>query len=143
MVAVTSVVAAPAPKKAEAASYKAYLCFQTEKFQYRNTHDDAAFASTPMDQSGEKLAGTFKDVSFKKGKLNFTVKVTGLKKGQLEGGWNTLFVDTTLPGKNKSKLKVTNVTVKMDGKVVKKIKNPTITPDPGASAPGSNPPPGR
>lgn len=44
---------------------------------------------------------------------------------------DTLYVDTSIPGTMKSKVKVTKAVVKFDGKTVKTIKNPTITPDPG------------
>ena len=44
-VTASSVVATPSTKKADAASYKAYLCLQTAKFTFRNQHDDAKFST--------------------------------------------------------------------------------------------------
>ncbi len=135
-VVASSVVVPGTAKKAEAAkSYKAYLCLQTKKYNYRNEHNDEKFANCVSDQSGKKLAGKFTDASFKKGKFTFTVSATGLKKKiAKDGGWNTLYIDTTLPGSQKSKLKVTKIVVKVDGKAVKTIKNPVLTPDPGKTA---------
>lgn len=135
-VVASSVVVPTAAKKAEAAtSYKAYLCLQTKTYNYRNEHNDSKFANCVSNQSGKKLAGKFKDASFKKGKFTFTVSATGLKKKiAKDGGWNTLYIDTTLPGSQKSKLKVTKIVVKIDGKTAKTIKNPVLTPDPGKTA---------
>lgn len=139
-VVASSVAVAPAPKEAEAASYKAYLCLATKKYNYRTNHNDTAkFKSYLMTEKDEKIAGTkFKDVTLKKSKkaVTYTVSLTGLKSTTIakDGGWNTLYIDTSIPGTQKSKIKVTKAVVKFDGKTVKTIKNPTVTPDPGASA---------
>lgn len=138
-VVASSIAVAPAPKKAEAASYKAYLCLQTKRFHYRSDHNDAEkFQNYLMTEQNEKVEGTkFTDVTVKKSKKNatYTVKVTGLKNSIAEdGGWNTLYVDTSIPGSMRNKIKVSKIVVKFDGKAVKTIKNPTITPDPGRTA---------
>lgn len=135
-VVASSIAVAPAPKKAEAASYKAYLCLATKKFNYRTNHNDTGkFQNYLMTEKDEKIDGTkFTDVTVKKSKkaATYTVKLTGLKNAIAEdGGWNTLYVDTSIPGTMRNKITVSKVVVKFDGKKVKTIKNPTITPDPG------------
>lgn len=138
-VVASSVAVAPTPK-AEAASYKAYLCLMTKKYNYRTNHNDTAkFKNYLQTEKDEKIAGTkFKDVTIKKSKKSatYTVSLTGLKASTIakDGGWNTLYIDTSIPGTMKNKIKVTKAVVKFDGKTVKTIKNPTVTPDPGASA---------
>ena len=115
-VTASSVVATPSTKKADAASYKAYLCLQTAKFTFRNQHDDAKF----------------KDTTMKKGKKTYTVQLTGLNKCiAKDKTFNTLYVDTNIKGKDKKKVTVTNVNVFFDGKKVKTIKKGVLTPDPG------------
>lgn len=138
-VVASSIAVAPAPKKAEAASYKAYLCLATKKFNYRTNHNDTAkFQNYLLTEKDEKIDGTkFTDVTVKKSKkeATYTVKLTGLKNAIAEdGGWNTLYVDTSIPGTMRDKIKVSKLVVKFDGKAVKTIKNPTITPDPGKNA---------
>jgi hypothetical protein len=54
-VTASSVVATPSTKKADAASYKAYLCLQTAKFTFRNQHDDAKF-SNKLQNTTNKLS---------------------------------------------------------------------------------------
>ncbi len=44
--------------------------------------------------------------------------------------FNTLFVDTSIPGTMKDKVNVTNVQVFFDGKKVKTFKKAVLTPDP-------------
>jgi len=135
-VVASSIAVAPSPKKAEAASYKAYLCLATKKYHYRTNHNDTdKFQSYLLTEKDEKVDGTkFKDVTVKKSKkaATYTVSLTGLKSAIAEdGGWNTLYIDTSIPGTMRNKVKVTKMVVKFDGKKVKTIKNPTITPDPG------------
>lgn len=136
-VVASSVVAPTAAKKAEAAkSYSAYLCFASKGYNgVATNHDDKDHSKGVM--NGNKSASIkgikLKNASFKKGKVSFTVSATGknLKKFASDKGWNSLYVDTSLPGKNKAKLKITKAVVKFDGKTVKTIKNPVLTPDPG------------
>lgn len=135
-VVASSIAVAPTPKKAEAASYKGYLCLMTSKYNYRSNHDDSAkFQNYLQNESNEKVEGTkFKDVTIKKSKkaATYTVSCTGLKNSiAKDGGWNTLYVDTSIPGTMKKKVTVTKLVVKFDGKTVKTIKNPVLTPDPG------------
>lgn len=138
-VAATAVAVPAAPKKADAAgSYSAYLCFSSLKYNgVRNNHNDAKAKLGVFDgNAGKSISGIkCSNATFKKGKVNFTVSVTGanLKKFKGDKGWNAIYVDTSLPGKSKSKLKISSLTLKMDGKTVKTIKNPTLTPDPGAN----------
>lgn len=91
-----------------------------------------------MTEKNEKIDGAkFKDVTVKKSKkaATYTVSLTGLKNSIAEdGGWNTIYVDTSIPGTMRNKIKVSKIVVKFDGKAVKTIKNPTITPDPGKKA---------
>ncbi|MCR5202437.1 MAG: hypothetical protein K6D02_05025 [Lachnospiraceae bacterium] len=137
LVLTAGIVAPKATKKAEAAkTYTAYLCLQTKKYNFRNNHDDAKFANYLKSKTNKKLGkGKFTNAKFKKGKVKFTVSLKGLKAGNIsnDGGFNTLYIDTTLPGKKKSKLKITKAIVKMDGKKVATIKKPVLTPDPGKS----------
>ena len=117
-VTASSVVATPSTKKADAASYKAYLCLQTAKFTFRNQHDDAKF-SNKLQNTTNKLSKNsvkFKDTTMKKGKKTYTVQLTGLNK---------------CIAKDKKKVTVTNVKVFFDGKKVKTIKKGVLTPDPG------------
>lgn len=140
-VTASSIVVAPAaPKKAEAASYKAYLCMMTAKYATRSNHnDDGNFFNYLVTEQKEKIAGTkFKDVTMKTSKKakTYTVSLTGLNGAIAnDGGWNTIYVDTSIPGTAKKKIKVTKAVLKFDGKVVKTIKNPVLTPDPGKSDP--------
>lgn len=129
------IVAPKAVKKAEAAkSYTAYLCLQTKKYNFRNNHDDAKYATYLKAKTNKKLGkGKFTNAKFKKGKVKFTVSLKGLKASDIskDGGFITLYVDTNLPGKKKSKLVISKAVVKMDGKKVATIKKPVLTPDPG------------
>ena len=140
-VVVGSVAVAPAPKADAASKYTAYLCFATKKWNHRNNHNDSGFSTKVLTEKNKVNAkakkAKFKNATVSKSKKSktYTVSLTGLKSGALskDGGWNSLYVDTTIPGKMKSKFKVSKVTVKVDGRTVKTIKKPTITPDPGAS----------
>ena len=73
------------------------------------------------------------NATIKKGSFTVTVTASGakLKSFAKDGGWNSIYVDTSLAGKDKKQLKVTSATLKIDGSTVKTIKNPTLTPDPG------------
>ena len=127
-VAATTVAVPVISQKADAASkYSAYLCFASKSFNgVAANHNDANRA--------KKIAGIkVKNATFKKGKFKFTVSVSGknLKKFAKDKGWNSIYVDTSLAGAKKKKLSVSKVTLKMDGKTVKTIKKPTLTPDPG------------
>lgn len=135
-VAASSIVAPTATKKAEAAkSYKAYLCFQTKEFHALDDVSTGNRSKGVMDGPKSVSIGKSKvtDATFKKGKVSFTVSVSGsaFKKMASDTGWNTLYVDTTLPGTSRNKLKITKAVVKFDGKTIKTIKNPVLTPDPG------------
>lgn len=99
-------------------------------------HNDANRAKGVFNgaKGNKKIAGIkVKNATFKKGKFKFTVSVSGknLKKFAKDKGWNSIYVDTSLAGAKKKKLSVSKVTLKMDGKTVKTIKKPTLTPDPG------------
>ncbi|MCD7824704.1 MAG: hypothetical protein LUH14_01845 [Clostridiaceae bacterium] len=146
MTAVTasSVAVSPtAAKKAEAATkYKAYLCLQTAKFTFRDEHNSSKFSSK-LQNTTNKLSSAaskakFKNVTMTKSKKakTYTVSLTGLKSGVIskDGTFNTLFVDTAIPGSMKSKVTVTNVKVKFDGKTVKTFKKAVLTPDTGKTA---------
>ena len=80
-VTASSVAVAPAPKKAEAAgSYKAYLCFMTTGYKgVRSNHDVPDFKLGVHNGNSKKtISGVkCKDATFKKGKVSFTVSVTG------------------------------------------------------------------
>ena len=135
-VAASSVAVAPAPKKAEAAGYKAYLCFASKTYKgVRSNHNDGNFKlGVHNGNTKKKISVKCSDASFKKGKVSFTVSVSGaaLKKA-LKGdkGFNTIYVDTNLPGTSKKKFKVSKAVLKIDGKTVKTISNPYLTPDAG------------
>lgn len=136
-VAASSVVAPFTVQRAEAAkSYSAYLCFASKG--YNGALDENSTGNRVKGVMNGNVKETIKGIkvsnaSFKKGKFTFTVSATGknLKNFASDKGWNSLYVDTTLPGSSKKKLKVTKAVVKMDGKTVKTIKNPVLTPDPG------------
>lgn len=139
-VVATSVAVSPVAKSADAAAkYTGYLCLATGKWTFRNTHDDSKFSSklqnTTNELSADASKAKFKDVSMKKAKkaATYTVSLTGLKKGVIseDKTFNTLFVDTTIPGSMKKKVTVTNVKVYMDNKLTTTIKKPVITPDDG------------
>lgn len=132
-------VAPQVSKKADAASsVSAYICFASKKYNgVLSNHDDKTRSKGVM--NGNKKTSIkgikIKNAKIKKGKFKVTVSVSGskLKTFAKDKGWNSIYVDTNLSGKNRSKFKVTSATLKMDGKTVKKIKNPTITPDPGVT----------
>ena len=131
-VTASSVVATPSTKKADAASYKAYLCLQTAKFTFRNQHDDAKF-SNKLQNTTNKLSKNsvkFKDTTMKKGKRHTLFSLQDLINVS-QKTFNTLYVDTNIKGKDKKKVTVTNVNVFFDGKKVKTIKKGVLTPDPG------------
>ena len=129
-------IAASAPQKADAANVTAYLCFASKSYGgVLSDHNDANRSKGVM--NGNKLVSlkgiTVKNATIKKGKFSVTVSATGknLKTFSSEKGWNSIYVDTSLAGKKKSSLKVTKAVLKMDGKTVKTISNPALTPDPG------------
>lgn len=133
---------AAVPQKAEAASsYKAYMCLATGQWTFRNQHDDAAFSSklqnTTNKLSSKAKSAKFTDVTMKANKkgATYTVKLTGLKAGVIskDKTFNSLYVDTTIPGKMVKKVKFTNVSVKFDGKTVKTFNKGITTPDPGST----------
>ena len=137
-VAATTVAVPVVSQKADAASkYSAYLCFASKSFNgVAANHNDANRAKGVFNgaKGNKKIAGIkVKNATFKKGKFKFTVSVSGknLKKFAKDKGWNSIYVDTSLAGAKKKKLSVSKVTLKMDGKTVKTIKKPTLTPDPG------------
>ncbi|MBO5483866.1 MAG: hypothetical protein J5979_01490 [Lachnospiraceae bacterium] len=139
-VVATSATVPQAAKKADAASsYNAYLCLATGKWTFRNNHDDSKFSSK-LQNTTNKLSSKAKSAKFtnasmktsKKGST-YTVKLTGLKKGVISNdkSFNTLYVDTTIPGTMAKKVTFSNVSVKFDGKTVKTFKKGITTPDPG------------
>lgn len=137
-VVATSVTAPQSAKKAEAAkSYKAYLCFSTGQWTFRNNHDDSKFSSKLQNTTNKlkKNNAKFTDVTMKPTKkgTKYTVKLTGLKKGVIskDKTFNALYVDTSIPGTKVKKVTVSNVTLKIDGKTVKTMKKGITTPDPG------------
>ncbi|MDO4166176.1 MAG: hypothetical protein Q4D32_02095 [Eubacteriales bacterium] len=136
-VAATTIVVPATSQKAEAAKkYSAYLCFASKGYNGVLVNHNESDRSKGVMNGNKKtsLKGVkVKNATFKKGKFTFTVSVTGknLKKFKADKGWNSLYVDTSLPGSSKAKLKVTKAVVKFDGKTVKTIKNPALTPDPG------------
>lgn len=138
-VALTAVVAVgalavPAPKKADAASYKAALCMQTTNYYCRDVLSNKNTCKGIKLKTGAKIAGTSAtDKTFKKGKFNFTVSLSGFNKAKGAKAFNFVSVNTTLPGKNKSKLKNVKLVVKVDGKTVKTIKNPAMEPQKGTN----------
>ena len=137
-VAATTVAVPVVSQKADAASkYSAYLCFASKSYNgVAANHNDANRAKGVFNgaKGNKKIAGIkVKNATFKKGKFKFTVSVSGkkLKKFAKDKGWNSIYVDTSLAGAKKKKLSVSKVTLKMDGKTVKTIKKPALTPDPG------------
>ncbi len=139
-VVASSVIAAPLQKRASAAaSYGAYLCLTTEMWTFRNAHNDSKFSNELQNTTNELAPAAskakFTDVkSMKKAKKakKYTVSLTGLKPEVIgnETAFNTLFVDTSIPGTMKDKISVTNVQVFLDGKKVKTFKKAVLTPDP-------------
>lgn len=137
-VTASSVAAVPQfTKKADAASSAtAYLCFASKGYNgVLSNHNDANRSKGVMNGNKKASIGGIKvaNATIKKGKFTVTVSATGskLKTFSKDGGWNTIYVDTSLAGSQKKKLKVTSATLKIDGKTVKTIKNPALTPDPG------------
>jgi hypothetical protein len=140
-VTASSVLAVPQfTKKADAASsVGAYLCFSSKSYNgVLSNHDDSNRSKGVMNGNKKTSISGVKvsNATIKKGKFSVTVSVSGskLKSFKSDGGWNAIYVDTSLAGSKKSKLKVTSATLTIDGKTVKTIKNPTITPDPGSTA---------
>lgn len=139
-VAASSIVAVPqVSKKADAASSAtAYLCFASKGYNGVLSNHNVSDRSKGVMNGNKKasLSGIkVSNATIKKGKFTVTVSASGakLKSFAKDKGWNTIYVDTSLAGKDKKKLKVTSATLKVDGKTVKTIKNPTITPDPGSN----------
>lgn len=139
-VAASSIVAVPqVSKKADAASSAtAYLCFASKSYNGVLSDHHVSDRSKGV-MNGNKKASIsgikVSNATIKKGKFTVTVSASGakLKSFAKDKGWNTIYVDTSLAGKDKKKLKVASATLKVDGKTVKTIKNPTITPDPGSN----------
>lgn len=135
-VAASSIVAVPqVSKKADAASSAtAYLCFASKGYNGVLSNHNVSDRSKGV-MNGNKKASIsgikLSNATIKKGKFTVTVSASGakLKSFAKDKGWNSIYVDTSLAGKDKKKLKVTSATLKIDGKTVKK---PTLTPDPGA-----------
>ena len=134
-VVVAGAVAVPAPKKADAAAkYKAALFMQTDNYYNRDTLTNSNTCKGIKLKTGAQIAGTkATDKTFKKGKFNFTVSLTGFKKVKKAKKFNYLGVSTTLPGVNKKKLSGVKMVIKVDGKTVKTIKNPAMEPQKGTS----------
>jgi hypothetical protein len=138
-VAASSIVAVPrVSKKADAASSAtAYLCFASKGYNGVLSNHNVSDRSKGV-MNGNKKASIsgikLSNATIKKGKFTVTVSASGakLKSFAKDKGWNSIYVDTSLAGKDKKKLKVTSATLKIDGKTVKTVKNPTLTPDPGA-----------
>lgn len=138
-VAASSIVAGPqVSKKADAASSAtAYLCFASKGYNGVLSNHNVSDRSKGV-MNGNKKASIsgikLSNATIKKGKFTVTVSASGakLKSFAKDKGWNSIYVDTSLAGKDKKKLKVTSATLKIDGKTVKTVKNPTLTPDPGA-----------
>ena len=137
-VAASSIVAVPqVSKKADAASSAtAYLCFASKGYNGVLSNHNVSDRSKGV-MNGNKKASIsgikLSNATIKKGKFTVTVSASGakLKSFAKDKGWNSIYVDTSLAGKDKKKLKVTSATLKIDGKTVKTIKKPTLTPDPG------------
>lgn len=139
-VTASTVVAVPQfTKKADAASsVTAYLCFASKSYNgVLSNHNDSDRSKGVMNGNKKASISGVKvtNATIKKGKFTVTVSATGsnLKKFKSDKGWNSIYVDTSLAGSKKKTLKVTSATLKIDGKTVKTIKNPTVTPDPGKS----------
>lgn len=137
-VTASSIVAVPqVSKKADAASSAtAYLCFASKGYNgVLSNHNDSNRSKGVMNGNKKKSISGVKvsNATIKKGKFTVTVSASGskLKSFAKDKGWNSIYVDTSLAGKSKKKLKVTSATLKIDGKTVKTIKNPALTPDPG------------
>ena len=124
--------------KRQASSATAYLCFASKSYNGVLSDHHVSDRSKGV-MNGNKKASIsgikVSNATIKKGKFTVTVSASGakLKSFAKDKGWNTIYVDTSLAGKDKKKLKVTSATLKVDGKTVKTIKNPTITPDPGSN----------
>lgn len=132
-VAATTVAVPVVSQKADAASkYSAYLCFASKSYNgVAANHNDANRAKGVFNgaKGNKKIAGVkVKNATFKKGKFKFTVSVSGknLKKFAKDKGWNSIYVDTSLAGAKKKKLSVSKVTLKMDGKTVRQLRNPHL-----------------
>lgn len=135
-VTATSISVPQVAKKAEAASgYKAYMCLATGEWTFRNQHDDSKFSNKLQNTTNElkKNSAKFTDVSMSKKGGTYTVKLTGLKAGVISNDktFNSLYVDTTIPGTKVKTTTFTNVTVKFDGKTVKTFKKGVTTPESG------------
>lgn len=138
-VAASSIVAVPqVSKKADAASSAtAYLCFASKGYNGVLSNHNVSDRSKGVMNGNKKtsISGIkLSNATIKKGKFTVTVSASGakLKSFAKDKGWNSIYVDTSLAGKDKKKLKVTSATLKIDGKTVKTVKKPTLTPDPGA-----------
>ncbi len=134
-VVVAGAVTVPAPKKADAATYKAALFMQTNNFYNRDTLTNKNTCKGIKLKTGAMIKGTkATDKTFKsKGKFSFTVSLNGFKKVKKAKSFNYLGVCTTMPGKMKKKVKSVKMVIKVDGKTVKTIKNPAMEPEKGTA----------
>ena len=131
-VVVAGAVTVPAPKKADAATYKAALFMQTNNFYNRDTLTNKNTCKGIKLKTGAMIKGTkATDKTFKsKGKFSFTVSLNGFKKVKKAKSFNYLGVCTTMPGKMKKSVKMV---IKVDGKTDKTIKNPAMEPEKGTA----------
>jgi hypothetical protein len=134
-VVVAGAVTVPAPKKADAASYRAALYMQTNNYYNRDTLTNRNTCKGIKLKTGAQIKGTSaSDKSFKsKGKFSFTVSLKGFKKVKKAKKFNYLGVSTTMPGKMKKKVKNVKMVIKVDGRTVKTIKNPAMEPQKGTA----------
>ena len=134
-VVVAGAVTVPAPKKADAATYKAALYMQTNNFYNRDTLNNKNTCKGIKLKTGAMIKGTkATDKTFKsKGKFSFTVSLNGFKKVKKAKSFDYLGVCTTMPGKMKKKVKSVKMVIKVDGKTVKTIKNPAMEPEKGTA----------
>lgn len=131
---IAGAVVVPAPQKADAASYKAALCMQTNNYYCRDVLSNKNTCKGIKLKTGKKISGTSAtDKTFKKGKFSFTVSLKGFNKAKKAKSFNFVSVNTTLPGSKKSKLKNVKMVIKVDGKTVKTIKNPAMEPQKGTA----------
>ena len=110
-VAASSIVAVPqVSKKADAASSAtAYLCFASKSYNGVLSDHHVSDRSKGV-MNGNKKASIsgikVSNATIKKGKFTVTVSASGakLKSFAKDKGWNTIYVDTSLAGKDKKLL---------------------------------------
>ncbi|MCR5623837.1 MAG: hypothetical protein K6G11_01180 [Lachnospiraceae bacterium] len=126
-----------ATKKAEAASYQSCLVFQTSSYYCRDGLDSSNHGSVIKQKTTEISGTSCKDATIaqSKKKKTYTVSVSGINKCKFSATeiFNLLYVDTNIPISMAKKVKITNLIIKFDGKQVKKISKPYITPEEGSS----------